>query len=663
MVRITGSIKAEYASGEQLELEDTITQSHNHLTMQRTIPTIQKDMLEWAKHNLYLRSSDEWTYQTLEADPLVHLLIGACASEAKEVYESVQESDDRLLQRLLQYLLPETFHLPLPAVAIAKAHAKTSRCNLSEMQHLMYREGAQPYCFTPLFDTTLINGKIRFICTDNKVIDFDNSSASERQFLIKNETEMVSRLLIGIETPQPIKSLENVSFYVDWKSTSSNDLEKRQFLLALSKSQWSWNEQVLKRQNGFIDAKNVGWQDHFDPEKRLQQRLNAQYQQQFHVITDPQPPPSVEVLPADILRAWLNKNPFSTEESKSTTTKWTSVTGNFIWLRIQLPYGVKLTDIERHLTFALNHFIVVNRKLVEKDDKNTYFSRSLGMEALSIQPEKGFFQSIKSVVNQATNKEILSLPLYKLIRDPKQTAYSFRLGGVGRSDSYNTWQRLSYMLSIFRQEHRQRDVAERLGDKMSLDELHEIIGEKVSKNDAKLADKLEKQQTPIYFFIQPGESGHQLRIKINYWLTDGEAANNLRPESQLLSEPLVAGLDPLSIRLVSGTRGGKNNYTATEQVLALQDTLLRRGRIVSAHDVKSLCHEKLGEVLKNVTLRSYFETDMNAEGGGVRRAIEVSLAVNDATDPYIRQIGQEIELALQENSVGTMPYRVTIVQG
>lgn len=627
--------------------------------MQRNIPNIQRDMLEWAKHNLYLRSSDEWGYEALDADPLVHLLIGACASEAKEVYESIQESDDRLLQRLLQYLLPETFHLPLPAVAIAKASAKTSTCSLTSSQPLVYREGENPLYFTPLFDTTLLNGKIRFLGTDTKIIDFDTNSAVERQFVIKNEEEMVSRLLIGIETPQKVTSLENVAFYVDWKG---KDLEKRQLLLALSKSNWSWNEQVLKHQNGFLNAQNINWQDHFDPEKRLQQRLNAQYQQQFHVITDAASPPSVEAAPADILRTWLNKSLISLEDSKSTTAKWTSVKGNFIWLRVQLPYGVKLTDIERNLNLALNHFIVVNRRLVEKDDKDTYFSRSLGMEALSIQPEKGFFQSIKSVVNQATNKEIPSLPLSQLIRESKQTVYSFRLGGVGRSDSYNTWQRLSYMLSIFRQEHRQSDVADRLGDKMSLDELHEMIGERVSREDAKRADKLDKQQTPVYFFIQPGESKQQLRIKINYWLTDGESANLLRPDAKLLSEPLVAGLDPLSIRLVTATRGGKNNYSATEQVLALQDTLLRRGRIVSAHDVKSLCHEKLGEVLKNVNLRSYFETDMNAEGGGVRRAIEVNLAVTDASDPYIKQIGQEIELYLQENSVGTMPYRVCIVQ-
>jgi hypothetical protein len=626
--------------------------------MQRTPQNIKKDMLEWAKHHLYARSTDEWGYNTLEADPLVHLLVGACAAESKEVYDAIYDSDDRLLQRLLKYLLPETFHLPLPSVGIAKAQAKTGMCVLPDTHNLVYKEGEQTLNFTPLFETKLINGNIRFIGTDHEVLEFNETTKQNPQYVIKNDSQTLTRLLIGIETPQKLESLENTSFYIDWKG---NEIEKRQLILSLSRSQWFWNEQPLKRQNGFLDAQNAAWQEHFDSEKQLRRTLNAQYQQHFHLITDTEAHPAVEMSVSDILRSWLNKNPIILEDTKSTTAKWTSVKGNFIWLRIQLPYGVQLTDVERHLTISLNHFIVVNRKLVEKDDGDTFFARSLGMEALTIQPTKGLFQGIKSVHNQLTNKPIPSMPLAQLIRSKNQTAYSVRLGGTGRFDSYNAWQRLSYMLTLFRQEHRQLEIADRLGNKMSLEELHETLGERLSKEDFKQANDGSQQQ-PVYLFIQPGENSHQLRAKISYWVIDGESANNLRPDSKLVSEPALAGLDPLSIRLVTTPRGAKNKYSATEQVQALQDVLFRRGRIVSANDIKSLCFQKLGNVLKDVSLRSYFETDMNADSAGVRRAIEVTLKVDKADDPYMKQLGQELELTLQENSVGTMPYRVCVVQ-
>lgn len=611
-------------------------------------------MLEWAKDNLYVRTSDEWSYDTLEADPLVHLLIGACASEAKEVYETIHESDDRILNRLLHYLLPESFHLPLPAVAIAKANTRISSCLIPNTQSLVFRDVEKERTFTPLFDTKLINGQIRFIGTDTEIIEKKDTP----HYYVKNKTQTVSSLLLGIETPEKIKSLENVAFYIDWKG---EELEKRQLLQALSKSKWIWNEQVLKRQNGFLDASTTAWQDQFSPEQQLAKSINAQYQRQFHLITDKESPPEIKVSVLKVFQAWLNKHSGNVDQNQNTTEQWADTKGNFIWLKIQLPYDIALTDIEKNLTIALNHFIVVNRSLQTKDDNDTYFSRSLGMEALEIKPKKGLFHSIKNVHNQIKNKSIPAKSLTKLIGDKKQTAYSFRLGGVGRLDSYNAWQRFSYMLSVFRKEHKLKEVYERLGDKLSLEELHEAIGSQISTKEAQQANTQIKQM-PCYLFVQPGENRSQLRIKVDYWETDGEAANGLRPDSKLICEPALAGLDMSSIQLITSPRGGKDAYSATEKTQALQDTLFRRGRIVSAHDVKSLCFQKIGKSLKEVTLRTYFETNRNLTNGGVQRAIEVSLKVVDAADTYIHQLGQEIELTLQENSVGTMPYRVVITQ-
>lgn len=612
-------------------------------------------MLEWAKDNLYIRTSDEWSYDTLDADPLVHLLIGACASEAKEVYENIQESDDRLLQRLLQYLLPASFQLPFPAVAIAKAKARTTICSIPNTQSLVFKDSEKALTFTPLFDTNLINAQIRFIGTDSEIIE----KQEKPQYFVKNKAQSVSRLLLGIESIDLIKSLENIAFYVDW---SGDDLEKRQLLLALKKSKWIWNEQQLKRQNGFLDESETAWQTHFSPEQQLAKRVNAQYKQHFHLITDSESPPPVELSPRKVLQVWLNNNPIMEEESaKNTTERWAATEGNFIWIRIQLPYDILLTDIEKHLTFNLNQFIVVNRSKQEKDDSDTYFSRSLGLEAIKVVPKQGLFHSIRSVHNQIKDKPIPSKQLAKLIGAPKQTAYSFRMGGVGRADSYNAWQRFSYMLGIFRKEHKLHDLFDRLGDKMSLEELHEVIGHRIAKQEAQKANETQTQ-LPFYLFVQPGENRSQLRIKVEYWVTDGEAANGLRPASKLVSEPALAGLDTTSIQLVTSPRGGKNQYSSTEKIQAFQDVLYRRGRIVSAHDVKSLCHQKIGKPLKAVSLRTYFETNRNMENGGVQRAIEVTLKVEDATDTYLKQIAQEIELTLQENSVGTMPYRVIVAQ-
>ena len=336
--------------------------------MQRTTLRIQKDMLKWAMDNLYTRASDEWTYEAMEADPLVHLLVGACASEAQLVYNDLQETDDRILQRVLRYLLPEAFHLPTPAAAIAtafiKPNMKFGTATLSEKQTLAFNDTDKSLYFSPLFETKLLNGSVRFLCTDEQVIDKTDAP----KYHIKNTSERVSKLLIGIETNEKLAALEGIAFYVDFKG---QDLEKRQFLTALSKSEWSSEGQILNRQNGFLEPDLEKWQERFEPELQMRNSLDAQFRLQFQSIkslksTDSKRLPSAPLAPMVVLKNWLLENPTCSEETaEAIASKRAGVKSNIIWLRINLPYAIALTDVERHLNFDLKYRIFAEIVVVE----------------------------------------------------------------------------------------------------------------------------------------------------------------------------------------------------------------------------------------------------------------------------------------------------------
>jgi len=614
-------------------------------------------MLQWAKDHLYIRSSDEWSYDALDADPLVHLLVGACASEAEKVYTDIQASDDRLTDRLLRYLLPEAFHLPQPAVAIAKALPRTNTCLIPNHQSLVFRDSEKEIPFTPLFDVNLINGAIRYIGTDTHII----KQGTGPQYLVKEQTQTVSRLLLGIKTKDEMEAVDHLSFYINWKGDSS---ERRDLLLALSKSKWFCNGKPLKKQNGFNEDQLPDWKNHFDPEKKMEKKIDAQFKLNFLNISDLSFSTKPDKAVSEVLKDWLHQNRSANDKGEAVITQWEEdeTEGNFIWLEIELPYSIQLTDIDRHLTFALNHFIVVNRQLEIKDDNDTYFSQSLGLEVVEINPEERLFHSISEVTNQIEGESVPSVGFSELIKKRTDTVYSFRMGGVGRFDDYNAWKRLFYLVKIFRQEHKLRDLYDRLADKMSLEELHEAIGSKISKTEAKEADG-KKGSTPFYLFVQPGKSKDQLRVKVTYWITHGELANGLSPGTALLPEPSLAGIETTGITLVTSPNGGKNFSTPTEKKQTLQDVLFRRDRIVSALDIKSYCHRVIGKSLKEVNLKPFFETNRDPNEGGIKRAMEVSLMVEENADmEYITQLGQEIELNLKENSVGTMPYRVRIVE-
>jgi hypothetical protein len=197
-----------------------------------------------------------------------------------------------------------------------------------------------------------------------------------------------------------------------------------------------------------------------------------------------------------------------------------------------------------------------------------------------------------------------------------------------------------------------------LGDKVSLEELYEIVGKRVSKAEI---EKEKLNVLPAYIFAKPTEK-HILNLKIEYWTTDGAAANGLRPDSKLIPEPAVQELMPFNIQLLTMPAGGKNTYSVAEQAQVAQDTLFRRDRIVSQEDIKSLCRRKMGSFLKHIVFERLFENDPDPKNGGIRRAVKVNLKVEKPNDAYIQQLGQEIEWELAEKSVGTMPYRVSIEQ-
>ena len=623
--------------------------------IKRKRPDIQKDMYKWAEDHLYLRTSEEWSSDSQEADPLVHLLIGACAAQAEEVYHYIHNSDDRLMKRMLRYLLPESFHLPVPAVAVAKATARVKDAVLESTQALTFENSEQRLNFSPLFETRIINGQIKIIGTDQHLYDYQKKSASKR--LAK--THNINRLLIGIELGKTVRSLEKVNFYINWKGEAS---EKRQLIQAFAKSQWKVNGRVVERQNGFLKANQLRWENQLDTEKNWLQKINNQYKKQFHHLVDSSPIKASKQSASEVLETWLSHTPEQENNLTKTLINWNEETqeSQLVWLEIQLPYSIELTNLEQNLIFDLNHFLVANRSYQYKDDNETYFSRSLGLEIIRLQPEKGLFQSIKAVQNQIKQVEIPSKSLAHLIEEKGETAYHFRMGGVGRKDEYNTWERLSYMLSMFRKEHKYQEIFERLGHHFSLEEFQEMIAHIVGKSNQTPLRK-EGEQVPVYVLVQTGKSRSQLRIKVEYWLTDGKNANGIAPESELHCNPPVAGLDKSSVKLVTSPAGGKSENSPSEQLQAVQDALFRRGRIVTAHDVKSLCFNKFGQALQGVDLRPYFEVDKNSKGGGLRRGIEVLLTLEEGiTQIPVEQIAQEIELTLQENSIGMAPYRVVL---
>jgi hypothetical protein len=458
----------------------------------------------------------------------------------------------------------------------------------------------------------------------------------------------VSKLLLGFEAPKPITTFDNVLFYFNLLGENNQML----FLQALYEGQWKINGQIIKKFRGF-SRESDAVETQSELESTMLYQVDQLYKPYFFTTEEYPVHASFRRNISEVIITWLRENHTSTPGLEQQAHALPMVEDNFFWLEIQLPYPVRVFELEKNFRCATNIFPVINRKLNIKDDADTFLNRPL-LDVVSISPEKPFLGVHK--VENLQNKEVLqSLPFNQLKRS-RGPAYSIRYGGVGRIDNFNAWNRFSYLLGLFREEHQYRQVLERIGSKVSIEELHLMIGERILQDEP--AQK--EQEGSIYFFLYPGNSiKNGIRARIAYWTTDGSKANLIASGKALVCSPPDPSLRKEDLMLVTSPTGGKDAPSETEYYSLLRNHLLKRDKIVTGDDVKRFCFNYLGKSLIGVNIEPGVQVDPRPEGG-IMRVSQVILQVENMADPLWLNTCRELEYLLIEKSNGVVPYVVKL---
>lgn len=615
------------------------------MSISRTASQIKKDMLEWAKTHLETRAADEWGYDMIDADPLVNLMIDACASEAKSVYDSILETDDRIQERILRYLIPEAFQIPLPAIAVAKILPTVKQLILDKTTELKLYLDKELYYFSPIFDTTLLDASIRYIAFNERIIDTQSKSIDSLPDC------RLSKLFLVIESKYKLDNLNDVQLYFDFAGATA---ENQVLLSGLKNSKWYFNGNAVNYSFGFADY-SPSLSELFSSDSHLIEKVKTRFSSNFYTINDKEVNFENRANPSSFFLQWLKNFGISTFNFSANTDKL-PVYYNF--LQIDLPYPVTLTNPTKNFISGINYFPIANRKLIKKSDHETYFSNSFGVEIIPLQPDQGRFCGIHSVVDLKTGNEIQPEMISKLFKkDSSEIKYSLRYAGTGRLDNLNTWQRLSYMLSVFRKEQMEQKSIENLGLKLSLEEIHEVLGRRITK-ELNL-DWVEGASIPVYLIVNLARN-KKLDSEIKYWTTVGESANNISIGTKLYIIPAMPGVDAENIFLVTPTNGGKLTITSSEQNRKIQDTLFRKERISTVNDIKSLCRSKLGDQLIDIQIKPIFEPILDSDQAGIKRAFAINLTVHNPEDQNCILIKNEIQWNLEEKTMGIVSYKVIL---
>ncbi len=596
------------------------------------------------KDDIFLRMKKDaahlWGYSESDMDgfdPLVELLMGACASEVKIIHDEILATQSRVLERVAHLLTPDVLTGPTPAHGILHAAPveamHTVKRSTQFYQYVKKEDAKIEVNFSPVFDFPIFQVGIAFQAQYNQV---SSISGIQRTPLGKTLTPLnPSTLYLGLTVHDNIEHLDGLRFYFDWSIATHN--EKQMYFSLLPATRWSIGDIDLSHIHGFAfteeDFRRFKTLEYtYNVTNKVEQHALEFYANRFITLkglsTDAPleklktlyPPEFEEAFPKEVLSEFVDP---------------------LLWVRVTFPESFPQQSIEESLVFP-NCFPIINRRL------NTIpYRLQRKINIIPLESNSSFFD-----VHSVTNSEGKSYISHSTnhLKAQKPLTYTLRRGGTQRFDSRDASAMLEYLFDLLRDESAAFSA---LGYDVLASDIREL-NQIVNKLERSIKGSSYKEQVN-YLILSPDRIGEN--IEVQFWTTNGEEANHLATGEEL-GVSKGADFRRGSIFLASKTSGGRNRLHAQDELYAYKEALLNRGRIVSHADIHAKCYTILGDRLGHVEVKQGVRIG-DTPKKGFQRTLDVWL-----TPVYNETIEEEecreLETILTRLSTGLLPYRIFI---
>ena len=587
-------------------------------------------------------------------DPLVRLLIEACAVELFRVSNEIVTVQERMLDKLARLLTPEVQTGASPAHGVLHARPVEPEAFVyPEMQFFYHKKiasktGGAPdsnldVFFSPVAKQKLVDGDVRCIAAGRNLYSVSGQQYKEVLSVTSPGKEFAPNTLwLGIEISNPQASLAGVSFFFDLKNHPD-----RQHILPLAQyAKWYVGNKAVAMAPGLAAEKDSAFGvgafagfDEFDINRNIEHGVLHFYRQQYvtwlakdtNFKLELYPQGFEQLVPAGSLRQ-LQKP--------------------LLWVQVQMlpEFSEQVLD---DLTVSINSFPVANRRLNEVRYR---MQNNFNIVPL---PTTDQFLSVHRVqgTSKATEEENKYSSSPFVPRDASGNGtYTLQAGDVERFDSRNAVEYMNYLVELLRDESRAFAA-------MGQDFVATIIKE-LNQNISQIEQKVKQNivqlnQMPTYLLVNPRSDGET--IFAEYWTTNGDAANQIRSGVKL--ELYQGGdLQRESIALMTTTAGGKNKLKKTELLSAYKNTLITRGRVVTLEDVKSFCILNIGTRVKNIEVKKGVAVSKKPNEGLINTInIEISPLPAYKDSGEWQAVAQELTAGLEQQSLAWTNYRVNVL--
>ncbi|WP_229248365.1 hypothetical protein [Dyadobacter sandarakinus] len=586
--------------------------------------------MDFTKENTALRmlrrSAELWGYdetQLDQFDPLVKMLIGACAVEFEKVGQKIQQTELRLMTRLAEILSPETTRRVLPATAIATARSLDAISWVDPENQLVFRrssvrknENPEMY-FAPAGRFPVVNAGISCLATPAGLYQADNGARNLLSPALRRNAG-AQDVWLGIEIGPEVLSWENFRFYFDW----SNDAAEWHYRDFLPLTSWTCNDVPLHLSagSGQDSTGDTSWYEsgfmHMTGQAKLEKVQHAAhfYPLVFELLYDRQ---SLQMMKKEL-----------------------------VWFRISWPEAFPLKGFE-HLQVVLNAFPVHNKQL-----HRLAYRLQPGLNGIALTSADAF-AGVHAVLNQKNQQYTPSHQRDYGGMNSQELVYTLREQGVGRFDARDARAMLYQLSEMLKDEV---TAFSALGDDFLAAILRDI-SQQLARIDQKLGPKKASETGVQPFLVIRGDKDPGV-LAVSYWTSMGGAANGV-PAGARLQAYAASGLNAAGMYLVTRTTGGKAAPEETEYVDQLRNNMVTRDRLVTREDIKAFCQAELGDQLVSVEVSTGYEPG-HLPGQGFIKCLHIALrAASMLADGELwqQQCGK-LQLKIAERSAGMYPVRV-----
>ncbi|WP_062061871.1 type VI secretion system baseplate subunit TssF [Aquimarina longa] len=578
-------------------------------------------------------------------DPIVSLLIGACASEIAKISGEINNSQTRVTERLLQIMTPETLYGARPAHAIAVAEPTDVTINITP-EHLFYykkkiktrnaEQEEQNLFFSAVQDTKLVDTHISHMICGTEMYEIEGRSVSNVPLTLKDTSPLPqSTIYLGIKTEHEHISLKDTSLFFELLDVQDTDL----FYHHLQHANIYYNDTLIDVVSGYYnsrDSDRIQIESIFslkpNKTKNIESQVKKAYERHFLTIKS-----NISL---------QNEGKIPQEFTKFIDIKNHEELHEYNWIKVVFPRIIDNTVL-KNIYSTFNAFPILNRKLESVSFQLKDYIDIIPLSTMDL------FLDIKTVIN--TEGKTYKLRENDSEHEEKGT-YIIRRDNVGKLDSRKAKEYLLHLIGLLKDESAGFSI---YGNDFLQTNINEL-NQNIAALEKKLFDMDKATVETNYVSIKPYNKKDSLLLE--YWTTNGEKANQIKPGSTL---EIYKGTDLKQKGgfFLTPTFQGKNNLTMDERLYTYRRALLSRNRIVTKEDVKALCYELCGDKIEKITIRKGFKTNIKANKGLIP-SIEILLTVSKrikTSELEWESIKSNILSVLEKQSLNVFPYYITII--